>query len=349
MSRSFGAPDRLFRPSVLCNWKDVMRILVTGAAGYIGSVVTELLVEQRHDVVAVDSLQHGHAGAVSREAHFVQLDLLDGERLVKLLKDHRIEAVIHLAAEALIDESIRDPGRFYRANMSGGLVLLDAMMSVGVKRLVFSSTAAVYGEPARIPIEEGDSLAPVNSYGESKLAFERALPWYRRAHDLRYITLRYFNACGATREHGEFHVPETHLIPVVFEVALGQRPHIQLFGRDYDTPDGTCIRDYVHVVDIAQAHVLGLQQIDMIGARAYNMGNSSGYSNAQVIEEVRAVTGRDIPVREAGRRPGDPARLVASSQRIRAELGWVPQFPDLRTMVETAWQWRLNNPQGYSA
>jgi len=326
-----------------------MRILVTGAAGYIGSVVTELLVEQGHDVVALDSLQHGHAGSVSRGAHFIQMDLLDRERLIQLLEEHQVEAVVHLAAEALIDESIRDPGRFYRANVSGGLTLLDAMVSVGVKRLVFSSTAAVYGEPTCIPIKEDDPLAPVNSYGESKLAFERALPWYRRAHDLRYITLRYFNACGATREHGEFHVPETHLIPIVFEVALGYRPEIQLFGNDYDTADGTCIRDYVHVVDIAQAHILGLQKIDKIVARAYNMGNGSGYSNAEVIEAVRAVTGCEIPVHVAERRPGDPARLVASSDRIRAELGWVPKYPDLHAMVETAWQWRQSNPHGYTA
>lgn len=311
--------------------------------------MTELLVAQGHDVLALDSLRNGHAAAVSSGARFEQMDLLDGQRLQQLLADHRVQAVVHLAAEALIDESIRDPSRFYRANVTGGLTLLDSMMAVGVKQLVFSSTAAVYGEPTRIPIEEDDPRAPVNSYGESKLAFERSLPWYRRAHSLSYISLRYFNACGATLEHGEFHVPETHLIPIVFEVALGQRSEIELFGDDYDTPDGTCIRDYVHVADIAHAHILGLQHIDRVGARAYNMGNGSGYSNLQVVEAVRAVTGREIAVRKAPRRVGDPARLVASSQRIRAELGWTPEYRDLRAMVESAWQWRQHNPHGYTA
>lgn len=324
-----------------------MRILVTGAAGYIGSVVTETLVEGGHDVLALDSLRHGHRAAVHPEARFVQGDLVDAEWLQNLLADNPIDGVVHLAAEALIDESIRDPGRFYRANVSGGLNLLEAMARTGVQRLVFSSTAAVYGEPRQVPISEEDPKDPVNSYGDSKLAFERMLTWYRRAYGLNHISLRYFNACGATERFGEFHRPETHLIPIVFEVALGEREAIHLYGTDYDTPDGTCIRDYIHVADIAQAHVLALQEVDRVGAAAYNMGNSSGYSNAQVIQMVQEVTGRPITVHPAARRPGDPARLVAGSQRIRDELGWSPRYPELQTMIETAWNWRQHHPQGY--
>lgn len=325
-----------------------MRILVTGAAGYIGSVVTEQLVAQGHDVIALDDLRHGHRVAVPPEASFVEVDLDDRSSLMALFQQEPIEAVVHLAAEALIDESVRDPGLFFRVNVAGGLNLLDAMVTGGVDKIVFSSTAAVYGEPESIPIREDSPKTPVNSYGESKLSFERMLPWYRRAHGLKHISLRYFNACGATRERGEFHVPETHIIPIVFEVALGRRDAIQLFGTDYDTPDGTCIRDYIHVVDIANAHVLALRNLDRIGARAYNMGNGTGYSNAEVIECVRQVTGRDIPVAPAGRRTGDPARLVASHDEIHNDLGWTAQYPDLETMVRTAWDWRLRHPDGYS-
>jgi len=231
----------------------------------------------------------------------------------------------------------------------GGLHLLGAMAAAGVRRLVFSSTAAVYGEPATVPIAEDAPHAPVNSYGESKLAFERMLTWYRRAYDLRYVTLRYFNACGATERCGEFHVPETHLIPILFEVALGQRESIQLYGTDYDTPDGTCLRDYIHVADIAQAHLLALDNLQRVEARAYNMGNGAGFSNREVIETVRRVTGRPIPVRPAPRRPGDPARPGARSERIRQELGWRPRYPALDAMVETAWAWRRQHPGGYTS
>ena len=324
-----------------------MKVLVTGAAGYIGSVVTEQLVEQGCEVVALDNLQYGHQAAVHPQARFVCGDLLNGEWLKSFMAANPVDVVVHLAAEALIDESMRDPGRFFRTNVCGGLNLLEAMAAVGVRRMVFSSTAAVYGEPEIVPITEDAPCQPVNSYGESKLAFERMLEWYRKAYRLEYISLRYFNACGATERCGEFHVPETHLIPILFEVALGQREAVQLYGTDYDTPDGTCIRDYIHVVDIAQAHVLALAEIDRIGARVYNMGNGAGYSNRQVIETVRWVTGREIRVVPAARRPGDPARLVASSERMRQELGWEPRYPDLATMVETAWAWRLKHPRGY--
>jgi UDP-glucose 4-epimerase len=325
-----------------------MRILVTGAAGFIGSVVTEQLLDEGHDVVALDSLKHGHAGAV-RETELIQTDLLDAARLKEIVASSHVEAVIHLAAEALIDESVRNPGLFFAVNTVGGLNLVEAMLASGVKRLIFSSTAAVYGEPATTPIPEDAPCRPVNPYGESKLAFERMLAWYATAHDLRSISLRYFNACGATDRCGEHHVPETHLIPILFEVALGQRDAISLFGTDYDTPDGTCIRDYVHVVDIARAHLLALGRVDAIGHRAYNMGNSRGYSNLQVIETVRQVTGRDIRIEAAERRPGDPARLVASDERIRSELGWKPDFPELPAMVESAWRWRMRHPDGYAA
>lgn len=325
-----------------------MKVLVTGAAGFIGSVVTEQLIEYGHDVVALDSLQHGHRVAVHPGAEFVRGDLRDGEWLKQVMVDHPVDAVVHLAAEALIDESVRNPGRFYEANVCGGLNLLEAMKSARVPRIIFSSTAAVYGEPASLPILEEMPHKPVNSYGESKLAFERMLHWYRVAYGLNHISLRYFNACGATARCGEFHQPETHLIPIVFEVALGQRKAIQLFGTDYDTPDGTCLRDYIHVLDIARAHLLALEKVDTIGAAAFNMGNSEGYSNREVIDTVQSVTGRPIDVLPAPRRPGDPARLVASSARIRGELGWMPHYPALETMIDTAWQWRLEHPRGYA-
>ena len=326
-----------------------MRVLVTGAAGFIGSVVTEQLLEAGHDVIALDSLKHGYVAAVLAPARFVKADLLDANAVKDLVASSALDAVIHLAAEARIDESVRDPALFFRVNVTGGLNLLDAMVAAGVQRLIFSSTAAVYGEPAATPIPEAAAFQPVNAYGESKLAFERALRWYGSAYGLRSVSLRYFNACGATEALGEHHVPETHLIPILLEVALGQRPSINLYGTDYDTPDGTCIRDYVHVADIAQAHMLALAGIESDLSPAYNLGTSHGYSNRQVIETVRQVTGRDIPVVDAPRRPGDPARLVASDRRIREELGWQPRYPDLPEMVETAWKWRLAHPNGYGA
>jgi len=302
-----------------------------------------------HQVIASDNLQSGHRESVHPQAIFEQGDLLDAEWLKHLFKRYPVDAVFHLAAESLIDLSIRDPGRFFRSNVSGGINLLDALVPAGVKRLIISSTAAVYGEPKHMPITEDHPLNPVNAYGESKLALEKMLGWYRRAHGINYISLRYFNACGASQRYGEFHVPETHIIPALFEVAMQQREAFQLFGTDFETSDGTCIRDYVHVTDIADAHVMALDNLNRIGARIYNLGNGKGYSNAQVIEIVEAVTGHKIKVIPRPRRPGDPAILVASSERIHKELGWQPRYPELEGMVESAWTWRKKHPRGYES
>jgi UDP-glucose 4-epimerase len=326
-----------------------VKVLVTGGAGFIGSVVTEQLVEQGHDVLVLDTLKHGFQAAVHPSARFVKGDILDEPMLEKLFREEKIDAVAHLAAEAFIDDSLRDPGLFYRVNVTGGLCLLEAMVRAGVMRMVFSSTAAVYGQPEQVPIPEDAPKIPCNSYGESKLAFEGVLAWFRAAYGLQYACLRYFNACGATPRCGESRKRETHLIPIALAAALGQRDGLNLFGTDYDTPDGTCVRDYVHVADIARAHVLALEAMPRFGARAFNLGNNTGYSNWEVIRAVKEVTGRDFPVREAARRPGDPATLVADATRIREELGWQPAFPDLRHMVETAWQWRSNHPGGYAS
>jgi UDP-glucose 4-epimerase len=321
-----------------------MRIFVTGAAGYIGSVVTERLLEQGHSIVAFDNLSRGHRDAVAAGAEFVEGDLLDRARLESELRRGRFDAVVHLAAEALIGMSISDPGMFFRTNVVGGLNLLDAMVQAGVGRIVFSSTCAVYGEPRVVPIDEEAPTSPVNAYGESKLAFEKALGWYARAHGVRHLSLRYFNACGATEMSGERHDPETHLIPILLDVALGHRASVHLFGTDYDTQDGTCVRDYIHVQDIADAHVLCLDRLDTLSAAVFNLGNGTGYSNRQVIDTVKAVTGRQIPVVEAARRPGDPARLVASAERIRGAIGWMPRIPELAAMVDSAWRWRTRQP-----
>ena len=325
-----------------------MTVLVTGAAGYIGSVVAERLIEHGHAVAALDDLSQGHRAAVPAPAGFFEGDLRDRGRLAEVMSAVRPDAVVHLAAEALVGESVTDPAKFFAVNVTGGLNLLDAMHAAGVRRLVFSSTAAVYGEPAETPIPEDASLRPVNAYGASKLAFEQALPWYSAAYGLRHVSLRYFNACGATAERGEHHVPETHLIAILLEVALGLRSGIHIFGSDYDTPDGTCIRDYVHVADIADAHVLALDRMDTIESRAFNLGNGTGFSNREVVEAARRVTGYPIPSVAAPRRAGDPTRLVASAHRAREVLGWSPRFPTLDGMIATAWAWRKDRMQPYA-
>jgi UDP-glucose 4-epimerase len=308
--------------------------------------VVEELLHNGHAVAVYDNLAKGHRSSVPEQVEFVHADLLDREQLTAALQG--TEAVIHMAADSLVGESVHKPDKYFRNNVVAGLSLLDAMREAGVKRLVFSSTAAVFGEPEKQPIEESDATNPTNPYGESKLAFERALRWYENAYGLRYASLRYFNAAGATERCGEWHDPETHLIPLVLQAAAGHRSHVEIFGEDYPTRDGTCVRDYIHVTDLARAHV---QALKILGERSaiYNLGcGGEGYSVREVIDVAREVTGRDIPVKVAPRRSGDPAVLIASSQKIKSELGWSPQFQDLRKIVESAWQWLEKHPRGYS-
>ena len=319
-----------------------MRIAVTGGAGYIGSVVTEVLLGDGHDVLVLDNLSKGHRDAVMAGAAFERIDLLDGPEVAAHLRRFGCEAVIHMAADSLVGESVTDPAKYYRSNVTGGLSLLDAMRTAAVTRLVFSSTAAVYGEPVKQPIEETDPTQPTNPYGETKLAFERALRWHAAAYGLSSVSLRYFNAAGATDRHGERHDPETHLIPLVLDVAARRRPHVTVFGTDYPTPDGTCVRDYIHVEDLARAHVLAVEALQTPTlCRAYNLGcGGRGYSVREVIDSAARVTGREIPVAAAPRRAGDPAVLIASSERITRELGWRPRHQQLDTIIASAWAWR---------
>jgi UDP-glucose 4-epimerase len=309
--------------------------------------VTEELLGDGHEVSVFDSLYKGHRGAVVEGALFFEGDLADGARVREALKSQGAEAVIHMAADSLVGESVTDPAKYYRNNVVAGLSLLDAMRECGVKRLVFSSTAAVYGEPEKQPVEETDALQPTNTYGETKLAFERALPWYEGAYGLRYASLRYFNAAGATERCGEVHSPETHLIPIVLQAAAGRRAHVEVYGEDYPTRDGTCVRDYVHVIDLARAHILALNILDERSA-IYNLGcGGDGYTVKEVIDTAREVTGREIKTRLALRRAGDPAVLIASSDKIKRELVWQPQFQDLRLIVQSAWDWLSAHPGGY--
>jgi UDP-glucose 4-epimerase len=316
-----------------------VRVAVTGGAGYIGSVVTEVLLDEGHDVVVLDNLSKGHAEAVDPRARLVRLDIAQQAEVVQTLSSFAADAVVHMAADSLVGESVSDPRKYYRNNVTGGLALLDAMLEARVPRLVFSSTAAVYGEPERQPIEETDPTRPTNPYGATKLAFEQALFWYGRAYGLGSTSLRYFNAAGATERCGERHDPETHLIPLMLDAAAGRRPAIRLFGDDYPTPDGTCVRDYVHVTDIARAHVLALHAQRPAESTVYNLGSGGGYSVKQVIDAGLAVTGRDIRVDIGPRRPGDPAVLVASSERAARELGWTPAFTTIESIIATAWDW----------
>ena len=325
-----------------------MRVLVTGGAGYIGSVVTEQLIGDSHDVVVYDNLSKGHRDAVVQGAELVEGDLGDSEKLKQTLGERGIEAVIHMAASSLVGESVEKPNKYYHNNLSNGLVLLDAMLASDVKRLVFSSTAAVYGEPEAQPIEESAPSNPTNPYGETKLAFEHAMKWFDRAFGLRYASLRYFNAAGATANCGEDHDPETHIIPITLQAATGKRSHVEIYGEDYPTPDGTCIRDYIHVVDLARAHIQALAALSD-GSRIYNLGcGGAGYSVKEVIDTAQRVTGREIPTKFGPRRAGDPAILVASSDRIKSQLGWQPQFQDLEKIVDSAWRWMQDHPNGYA-
>ena len=327
-----------------------MNVLVTGGAGYIGSHTVKALVEAGHHVVVFDDLSTGHRASVAG-VPFVQGDVTRREDLLDALKRYSIDAVMHFAAKSLVGESMQDPAKYYVNNVAGGVTLLEALREAGVETIIFSSTAAVYGEPESIPIPEEHPLRPTSVYGRTKLMFEQMLEDYRRVYGLRYAALRYFNAAGADPggQIGEDHDPETHLIPIVLQAALGQREAVTIFGTDYDTPDGTCIRDYIHVTDLADAHVLALEALKAGGpGGVYNLGNGNGFSVRQVIEAAERVVGAKIPVKEGDRRPGDPAVLVASSARAQRELGWKPRFTDLDEIVRTAWQWHRSHPNGYA-
>jgi UDP-glucose 4-epimerase len=326
-----------------------MKLLVVGGAGYVGSTTVEWLLEAGHDVVVFDNLLSGHASAVPDGARLEVGDIADGERLERILADG-VDAVLHCAARSLVAESMRNPGLYYRTNVGGGVTLLEAMRRVGVTRLVYSSTAAVYGEPRRVPIAEADRTQPINPYGETKLAFEGAMRWFCAAHDFRAISLRYFNVAGATERNGEDHDPETHLMPIVLRVAAGEATHVQIHGQDYPTPDGTCIRDFIHVRDLATAHLLALEATGEgdPSLEVYNLGSAAGFSVREVVEAARRVTGRPIPARAVKRRLGDPPVLVASSRRARRELGWQPRHSALDQMLADAWAWREAHPNGYA-
>ena len=326
-----------------------MKILVVGGAGYVGSTSVESFLEAGHEVVIYDSLTSGHVKALPAGAQLVVGDIRDGEMLDRVLSDG-VDAVLHCAARSLVGESMADPGLYYRTNVSGGVALLESMNRTGVKRLVFSSTAAVYGEPRRVPIAEADRTQPINPYGETKLAFEGAMRWFCAAHDFRGISLRYFNVAGATELNGEDHQPETHLMPLVLRVAAGDASHVQIYGQDYPTPDGTCIRDFIHVRDLGNAHLLALEATGEgdPSLEVYNLGSAAGFSVREVVEAARRVTGRAIPARVVKRRLGDPPVLVASSRRARRELGWQPRHSQLDQMLADAWAWREKHPTGYA-
>lgn len=326
-----------------------MKILVTGGAGYIGSHVVKALSSTNHQILVLDNLQKGHVNAI-KAGEFFRTDLANHDRLIEIFDQHRIEGVIHLAADSLVGESMENPAKYYFNNVVNGYNLLEAMRKHGTKYLVFSSTAAVYGEPKEVPIKEDHLTCPTNVYGRSKLHFEKMLADYDRAYGLKYISLRYFNAAGAdaSGEIGEDHNPESHLIPIVLQKVLGQREKLEIFGTDYNTSDGTCIRDYIHVNDLADAHILAIEALAQgKESSIYNLGNGKGYSVREVINTASMVIGEKIEAIEKDRRPGDPAVLIASSEKIMQELNWQPKFPDLKTIIETAWRWHQAYPEGY--
>jgi UDP-glucose 4-epimerase len=326
-----------------------MSTLVIGGAGYIGSVTVEQLLDAGEEVVILDNLSRGHREAVPGGAEFVEGDMANPALVKRVMRDHRVEAVMHFAAHSLVGESMEKPLLYWANNVQAGVTLVQAMVDMGVGLIVFSSTAAVYGEPAQMPITEDCPTRPTNTYGTTKLAFEQILADAERAHGIRSARLRYFNACGATARCGEHHEPETHLIPLVLEVAAGKRGKIRIFGDDYPTRDGTCVRDYIHVVDLAQAHLLALTSLRAGGPSCvYNLGNGEGFTVKEIIAIAREVTGHPIPSEVAARRPGDPATLVASSDRIVEELGWRPICGDIRTIIRSAWDWHRAHPDGYS-
>src|ERR1044071_97573 len=321
-----------------------MNVFVAGGAGYIGSVCVEELIQAGHDVTVYDNLSEGHLSAVDKRAGFVRGDLHDEARLGQVLRETRAQVILHFAAHALVGESMTDPGKYFRNNVVAGLRLLDAAVAAGVGKFVFSSSCAVYGIPERTPLTEDLPLGPVNPYGESKLMFEKMLRWYQQIHGLEFVAFRYFNAAGAGARFGEHPGVETHLIPNVLKVPLGRAPHCEIFGTDYPTPDGTCIRDYIHIVDLAQAHMLAMEP----GRKGiYNLGNGEGYSVREVIRTCEKVSGRAIAAVEKPRRPGDPPPPGAGAGRAEKELGWRPKFPKLEGIVASAWRWHEKNPAGY--
>ena len=327
-----------------------MAILVCGGAGYIGSHVTRALIDSGEDVIVLDNLQTGHVDAVHEKAKLVLGDLRDGEFMERVFSENKIDGVIDFAAFSLVGESVSEPLKYFENNFYGTLCLLKAMRKHNVNKIVFSSTAATYGEPENIPILETDKTFPTNPYGESKLAVEKMLKWCDKAYGIKYTALRYFNVAGAHPEGniGEDHDPESHLIPIILQVALGKREHIGIFGDDYPTEDGTCIRDYIHVMDLADAHILALKRLNNGGDSAiFNLGNGEGFSVKQVIEVARKVTGHAIPAVVSPRRAGDPAKLVATSAKAMKELNWTPKFDSLDKIIETAWNWHKNHPNGY--
>ncbi|PKM71188.1 MAG: UDP-glucose 4-epimerase GalE [Firmicutes bacterium HGW-Firmicutes-17] len=327
-----------------------MKILVCGGAGYIGSHVVSVLVEQGYEVVVLDNFSTGHPGAVPQEAVIEEGDIRDQDFLGRIFQTHQIDCVMHFCANSLVGESMEQPIKYYHNNVYGTLCLLETMVEHGVKRFVFSSTAAVYGEPEESPITEDSIKNPTNPYGETKLAVEKMLPWLDLADGLKSMTFRYFNAAGAhpRGKIGEDHNPETHLIPLILKTALGQRDKISVFGEDYATPDGSCIRDYIHVMDIASAHILGMEKLLAGGeSRVYNLGDGKGFSVKEVIAKTKALTGKAFTVEVTARRAGDPAELIASSQKAQQELGWTPVYSDLDDIIKTAWKWHQDHPQGY--
>jgi UDP-glucose 4-epimerase len=323
-----------------------MNILVTGGAGYIGSAISQSLIKTGHSVTVYDSLVTGHRSAAPEEALFIQADLSDSHTLVKTLTDQKFDGVIHCAAFIEAGESMKDPGRFYANNLANSLALIETAVRAGVKRFVLSSTAAVY-QSSEEPLTEESQLGPTNVYGHTKLMVEQVLDWYRNIHGLHFAALRYFNAAGALTGRGEAHQPESHLIPLVLRVPLGEREAAHIYGTDYPTPDGTCIRDYIHISDLVSAHLLALNGLGERDRLIYNLGSGNGYSVREVIETARQVTGHAIPAKELPRRPGDSARLVASSEKIKQELGWEPEHDNLHEIVSSAWEWHQSHPKGY--
>ena len=323
-----------------------MKILVTGGAGYIGSVVVEQLIEAGEEVIVFDNLYQGHQAAIHPDATFIEGDLADRAAVDAVFEQHQPEAIMHFASHTLVGESMEQPFLYLGENVTNGLNLLQSAVEHNVRRFILSSTANLFDDPERMPIDEAERIVPGSPYGESKNILERMLYWLDRVYDFRHAALRYFNAAGASAERGEDHDPELHLIPIVLQVALGKREKVMIFGDDYPTRDGTCVRDYIHIIDLAQAHILALRALDQ-GSRVYNLGNGQGFTVKEVIETAREITGHPIPAEVGPRRPGDPATLIASSDKIRRELGWEPQYPDLRDIIESAWRWHQAHPKGY--